>query len=503
MKGELLGRILCSCILLVSLGVKAQNEKDAFNGSRQTVGGGNGAAFNRNRVSNFNDYRQNLNAEYVRLTREKWRDFNSYRGLDLPDKDAKPVSPISMSDEEAKRDRRDNRIEINGMVTPIGNGPQPQPIAPVQEVPDSNPQLFSFSYLATKLYVRLPREGVRKLSGVDEVAVANAWEALCDNRFNNTIIDCIKLRSSRQLCDWAYLMMIKALADACCGRNSNEATLLMAFIYSQSGYKIRLGQCKGKLELLYASLHNVYGVPFFECDGDKFFAVSKISGSIKISGAKYPKERALSLWVNQVPNIEYLATPARELVAKRYPEMAIHVSANKNLLSFFDSYPTSEVGGNFMTRWAMYADTPICKETRAELYAQLKRLLSGYSRLEAVERLLNWVQTAFVYEYDDKVWGCDRAFFSEETLFYPYCDCEDRAILFTRLVRDLLGLRCILIYYPGHLASAVNFSETVNGDYIDVNGDRYVVCDPTYIGASVGRTMPAMDNGKARVIVLP
>ena len=34
-------------------------------------------------------------------------------------------------------------------------------------------------------------------------------------------------------------------------------------------------------------------------------------------------------------------------------------------------------------------------------------------------------------------------------------NCEDRAILFTRIVRDLLGLKFILIYYPGHLASAV------------------------------------------------
>lgn len=171
-------------------------------------------------------------------------------------------------------------------------------------------------------------------------------------------------------------------------------------------------------------------------------------------------------------------------------------------MSFFNSYPTSEVGGNFMTRWAMYANTPLCKEAQGELYPQLRSRISGMSQLEAVERLLNWVQTAFVYEYDDKVWGGDRAFFPDETLYYPYCDCEDRSILFTRLIRDLLGLRCILIYYPGHLASAVNFTESVNGDYINVNGGRYVVCDPTYIGASVGHTMPDMDNNKAKVILL-
>jgi hypothetical protein len=160
------------------------------------------------------------------------------------------------------------------------------------------------------------------------------------------------------------------------------------------------------------------------------------------------------------------------------------------------------VGGNFMTRWAMYANTPVSREVQAELYPQLRQAISGVSQQMAVEKLLNWVQTAFVYEFDDKVWGADRAFFPDETLHYPYCDCEDRSILFTRLVRDLLGLPCILVYYPGHLASAVAFSEPVGGDYIQTQGKRFVVCDPTYIGAPVGRTMSKMDNASAKVILL-
>jgi len=90
--------------------------------------------------------------------------------------------------------------------------------------------------------------------------------------------------------------------------------------------------------------------------------------------------------------------------------------------------------------------------------------------------LLYWVQTAFVYEYDDKVWGHDRAFFAEESLSYPYCDCEDRSILFSRLVRDLLGLDVILVFYPGHLATAVAFTDNVDGDYIELNGKHYIIC---------------------------
>lgn len=119
-----------------------------------------------------------------------------------------------------------------------------------------------------------------------------------------------------------------------------------------------------------------------------------------------------------------------------------------------------------------------------------------------VDILCHWGQTGLVYEYDDKVWGHDRAFFADETLFYPYCDCEDRSIMLTRIVRDLLGLKCALVYYPGHLATAIALGENIKGDYIRIEGIKYIVCDPTYIGAPIGMTMPDMDNKSAKVIVL-
>ena len=117
--------------------------------------------------------------------------------------------------------------------------------------------------------------------------------------------------------------------------------------------------------------------------------------------------------------------------------------------------------------------------------------------------LLNWVQTCFVYGYDDQVWGKDRAFFPAETLYYPYSDCEDRSILFSRLVRDLLGLDVLLLYYPGHLATAVCVDEgQLRGDYLLYNNRKFMVCDPTYINAPAGATMPKMNNNEAKVILL-
>ena len=154
------------------------------------------------------------------------------------------------------------------------------------------------------------------------------------------------------------------------------------------------------------------------------------------------------------------------------------------------------------THWAVYANTPLDNAIQYSLYPALKQSIAGLSERDAVNKILNFVQTAFVYEYDDKVWGRDRAFFAAETLHYPYADCEDRSILFSRIIRDIMGLDVVLLYYPGHLATAVAFTQDVQGDYLVYKNRKYIVCDPTYINAPLGETMPGMNNQEAQLIVL-
>ena len=52
------------------------------------------------------------------------------------------------------------------------------------------------------------------------------------------------------------------------------------------------------------------------------------------------------------------------------------------------------------------------------------------------------------------------------------------------------------------LASAVAFNNEERGDYLNYKNRKYIVCDPTYINAGVGRTMPGMNNQEAQVIAL-
>ena len=155
-----------------------------------------------------------------------------------------------------------------------------------------------------------------------------------------------------------------------------------------------------------------------------------------------------------------------------------------------------------MGAWDVYANASLSKEAKEQLYPKLRKLLSGKNELEKAELLLNWVQTAFEYKTDDEQFGGERSLFADETLYYPYCDCEDRSILFSVLVRDLLGLDVVLLHFPGHLATAVKFNSAVEGDYLDLNHGRFIVCDPTYINARVGMAMPNCLQQEVKVYTL-
>lgn len=410
------------------------------------------------------------------------------------------VPPIVRPKEDEGKPIENKPMPIEGVVAPPMPEPQPVPVAPIRELPQNDNEV-NFLFYGTTCMVRYNDKIRISLGNCRYNELAEAWEFLSTDACNNTIRDCLELRICLQLGDWAYLNLLDVFARRVYG-DTNEATFLMAYIYCQSGYKMRLAMTGNKLCLLFACKHAIYETPYFNINGEQYYPYNAKGERLMVCDATFPDEKPLSLLMSAAQNLAYSASNVRMLTSKRYRDISVKVQVNKNLIDFLNTYPPSEVENNFMTRWAIYANTPMEKEVTETLYPALYKHISGLSEKEAVEELLNWVQTAFVYEYDDKVWGHDRVFFAEETLYYPYCDCEDRSILLTRIVRDLLGLDCILIYYPGHLVSAVCFNEQVKGDFILLNGKRFVVCDGTYIGAPVGVTMPDMDNQVAKVILL-
>jgi hypothetical protein len=141
----------------------------------------------------------------------------------------------------------------------------------------------------------------------------------------------------------------------------------------------------------------------------------------------------------------------------------------------------------------------LCPSLRKSVLEQLKPHITGMSTAAAANRLLHFVQYAFAYATDGEQHGYEKAYFFEENFFYPKNDCEDRAIFYAYLVHNLLGLDVHLIQFPGHECTAVNFNENVEGTGYLYDGKPFVICDPTYIGASIGQCMPDYRNTKPKV----
>lgn len=498
--------LLIGAMLMAVLGVSAQDGPTTFeqyNAQRQA----RFDKFREEKRKRFEEFRRKRNEEFAKLLRKEWTPVDPNPVVTAPKDDKVPPVVAPDEDKQPITPPKPKPTPIKEVVPAPKPKPQPQPVDPIEEVPVTptvpTTPVQRFTFLGTAAEVRMDKRHLVRLDKLSKNAVADAWLKLSEQAYTNLIHDCLKIRKDHNLCDWAYLLMLEQMAESLCGKDSDEATLLMAYVYCQSGYKMRLAMDKSRLYMLFASHHKIFNWSYFQEDGIDYYAFKhrKLS-RIDFCGQKYPGEQPLSLLIEKEPILTTAATKASVHKSTRYTQFDFSIKANQNLLDFYSSYPSSEIGTNLLSRWAMYANMPMPQNIRGQLYPQIRRLIDGLDVLSATERILNWVQTGFAYEYDDNVWGADRAFFPEESLHYPFCDCEDRSILFTRIVRDLLGLDCLLVYYPGHLATAVRFPVEVKGDYLELNGARYTITDPTYLGARVGRTMPNMDNAAAQVIVL-
>lgn len=380
--------------------------------------------------------------------------------------------------------------------------PAPAPIAPVEPKKEDPVKKVTVRYYGTNISVNFPEDDNFHISALKEKSLAEAWKLLSTEKYNVVVNNVLGMREKLNLCDWAYVLVLQSITEKQYGK-SNEAVFMQVYLMTQSGYRVRMAysQLQAKLYLLIASQYNICSMPYVRENNERFYIMNdKNVNDLHICPAKYEKERSLCMQIGADQHLSLQTTDMRKLTSKR--GLTASVCVNKNNIDFFNTYPRAYINGDVTTTWLAYANTPMEKSVRDQLYPLLKKNTQGLSERDAVGLILNWVQTAFEYEYDDKVWGGDRPFFPSETLYYPYCDCEDRAILFSRIVRDVLGLDVVLLYYPGHLASAVAFTQNVNGDYLSYNGRKYTVCDPTYINAGVGMTMPGMNNQQAKIVVL-
>jgi len=288
--------------------------------------------------------------------------------------------------------------------------------------------------------------------------------------------------------DWFAFELVRKYAECLVGNPSGKV-LLQHFLLTHMGYDVRLASTREKLLLLVPFKQQVYGRNYLLIDGEKYYTFHSEETASQDEGiytCRLPKNADTGRRLDLTFSGKGLLIQSGKVRTGEWGDgcLKLNASVDEGTMEALRHYPQMDV--------PCYALSCISPEFHERLLSQMSAQLQGLSEQEAVSRLLHFVQHAFAYATDDEQHGYEKPYFIEENFFYPENDCEDRAILFAFLVRNLLNLDVHLVHYPGHECTAVNFSSPlVNGDGYRYNGTTYYICDPTYIGASLGQCMPS------------
>lgn len=484
-------RVSCLLLLCFSFFVQilvGQTDFEEYRRERKTAF----MKFRQQKIDEFQAFRAQRNAEFAAYIGKAWTSMPLDKRRPRP-KLPDPVDPV-VAEPDQSPSKGDN-LPTGTVSTP--KKPDLSPIEfPVE--PPTGKGDYTFTYYHTPCRIAYSKEMGFSLPDLKESTVANVWTLLSTERYDPLIADCNRLKREMNLDDWAFVMLLDAFTQSVYKGSANEAVMLKAYIMAQLGYDVRLCRLnERKLALLMPANENIYERLALKLEGKSYYLWGDDNEYAHIYTYKEnlkEAKRTLSLSVSVLPKITYKASPPRLLRAKRYPDVAVSVTVNENLIDFYESFP--------ITDWVVYANTPMETHLQQQLLPVLGKAILGKSERDAANLLIDFVQTAFDYQTDDRQFGREKTFFPDELCYYPYSDCEDRSVLYAYLVRQLMGLEVVLLHYPGHIATAVCFNEAVEGDYVMVKNKKYTVCDPTYIGSAIGHAMPQFKNVKAEIILL-
>lgn len=455
--------------------------------------------FKRNQSESYGKYKEERDKAFKSYLTKEWKAYKLSQGkklYEVPKPKAIPKAALRQQ-------------------TPVGPKvkitiPAPKPVAetkPVETImeeqvlkpekqikekkPLSDPEQIGFHYFGTSVSVTVP-ESMRhaRLTSYDQRGIAGFFDQLAMAEYEIVISTFKKEYENLRLNDWGGYLLLKTISEKLFDK-PEEATLFNWFILNKLGYAVKVGLSGKKPVLLLHSKKMIYSTPNYSFGREKYYAIDYYAkrgvGRLRTYPQKYPgADRAFDLSLRNTPNFHAYRKSKILMFRYRGVERTIDVSYNQNLIDFMETYPQAD--------YATYFNAPLSSENRTLLLKQLKPMLDGMHASSAINFLLFFVQHAFEYEVDDQQFGREKVMFADETLYYKASDCEDRAVLFAYLVKELFNVDVIGIKYKDHMATAIALP--IKGDTLKLGKSRYVIADPTYINASVGQSMPKYRNIK-------
>lgn len=340
------------------------------------------------------------------------------------------------------------------------------------------------------------------LDALSPEGFAAYWRAAASDETDRLVDDMRAIAEQNGLNDFMLFRATVAVARLLYP-DANDAVAATWFVLSKLGYDVRVAYGADRVALLLPSPNQLYNASYF-LEGARRLYLMDADGTPVRGGTQwrtyagsYPgadRDVALEL-PPEVGLPDRLSVEELEFTY-RNRAYTITVPVNANVISLLADYPHTDW-------WVHFAPTA-SRAARSALVSQLGAIVAGRSPAEAANTLLRFVQTAFPYRTDQEHFGYEKWQAPEEIVFYRYSDCDDRSILYAWLLREVMGWDDVVgLLYPGHLAVAVPASRlNIDGDTVTHAGVRYLVTDPTYIGADIGMAMPQFQRVRPEVLSL-
>jgi len=422
-------------------------------------------AFRQSLLAGQNSFRDDLMSNYAEFLDSAWEAFEIFKAQSRNPK-PKPATP------------------------PTINSPSPQIYSPdhTSVAPDPIPAdtLTSSCFTFFGIPIDAPQTSLR-LSGnpMDGSEFAKAWRNYLAEPAAAELATNLGITASAiGLNDFlTFEFVTRFVEQKFDDAYSNAQISLAHYLLNALGFDVRIALSGSRALLLVPAQQTIYGRPYLMMDSKKFYVFAdNISTSSRISTCRLPDDavcgRALDM---------HFTSPLDLPMAPRefnlnYGGIVLSGQLNENIYPLLYHYPQTDM--------EVYATSVIDPELRANLVSQLKRQLNGRTQLEAANALLQFTQSALDYATDEVNHGFEKPYFLEEWLYYPKNDCEDRAVFYSYMLWNVLGLECQMITYPGHESVALCLDASIEGDNYRIDGKTFYISDPTYIGAVTGQCMP-------------
>ncbi|MCF7859751.1 MAG: hypothetical protein K9N07_10600 [Candidatus Cloacimonetes bacterium] len=456
----------------------------------------------------FEKYMEEQDKKFIEFLNKEWKPFLLNDGNVLDEKPKIKAPPIKKKQQLQKSkktikleninkdsDEKDNPNDL--LSIPVKVNLPKNSIEEASDLPRIKPAQTTlitreFNYLSELIRIKENNDLWPEIKHpIDKQVIAEFWQSISSKDYK-TVLDLLNAEKvQKHLNDWGYIQLLRELAKTVYPTSPDKQYLAIWFLTVKSGYKTQIGFKGDNLRLFLVSDKDLYGISYIRTtsSNEKKYIINfddlykHEAGGISTYSDEYPEKlHSVDLRITVEPKLTENRVTQNLIFNYEGKTYTFSPKINKNVVEYYKTYPH--------TNYDVYFNAKVDIDLRETLLKPFSEIIKGKSEHEAVNMMLRFVQTAFPYKLDKDNFGREKVLFPEETINYRYSDCEDRSILFAYMVSNLTELDIVGVDYPGHVCTAIAFSNELDGKFIKHNGMKYYICDPTYINANIGESMP-------------